>query len=219
MSETPPSADLKAPIALWRAARMFLCNLHLAWQNPEDIAARGYVSRKIHALIASWIRVAEVLMRHMLLIEASFIAPPPAKARSRGGQRTRRLVEFLPDRPDDWRVCFHCTLAERRLPAGTPAQRTPASQAKTQGRLEAGAPLHHRILSVWPLALRYEAVLRVFNDPIPYARRLARRLHARPQLAQALLRAPPEYVNRVDYAADITQAAERAWPPPTPDSS
>ena len=34
--------------------------------------------------------------------------------------------------------------------------------------------------SAWPLAERYEALLRVFNDPTKYAQRLARRLHATP---------------------------------------
>ncbi len=37
------------------------------------------------------------------------------------------------------------------------------------------------VLDAWPLAHRSEALLRVFNDPIPYARRLARRLAARPK--------------------------------------
>ena len=37
--------------------------------------------------------------------------------------------------------------------------------------------------SAWPLAERFEALLRVYNDPMPYARRLARRLRKQAALA------------------------------------
>jgi hypothetical protein len=68
--------------------------------------------------------------------------------------------------------------------------------------------------SVWPLAERYEALIRVFNNPAPYARRLAARLYALPHRLRELLAAPPAYDTRVERAAEITQAAAHAWRPP-----
>lgn len=70
------------------------------------------------------------------------------------------------------------------------------------------APLRFR--SAWPLAERYEALLRVFNDPAPYARRLARRLHATPHRARELMQAPPGARELIgaDFA-DITALAEQ----------
>jgi hypothetical protein len=60
--------------------------------------------------------------------------------------------------------------------------------------------------SAWPLAERYEALLRAFNNPLPYARRIARALHATPHRARELLLAPPAIARQVDPA--ITNAAE-----------
>lgn len=78
--------------------------------------------------------------------------------------------------------------------------------------MEAGGPLQRRCFySSWPLAERYEAVLRVFNDPAPYARRLAKRLRAFPLRLRNALRAPPEAERRVDDFALLGEAAEAAW--------
>jgi hypothetical protein len=68
-----------------------------------------------------------------------------------------------------------------------------------------------RFRSAWPLAERYEAVLRVFNDPAPYARRLARRLHATPHRLAEALRAPPDAVQRVDRFDEMGECAESRW--------
>jgi hypothetical protein len=65
--------------------------------------------------------------------------------------------------------------------------------------------------SAWPLAERYEALIRVFNDPAPYARRLARHLHATPHRLAGALKAPPEARHRVERFEALTGAAENAW--------
>ena len=44
--------------------------------------------------------------------------------------------------------------------------------------------------SAWPIAQRYEALIRVFNNPLPYARRLARVLNALPRRAAEILKLP-----------------------------
>jgi hypothetical protein len=62
--------------------------------------------------------------------------------------------------------------------------------------------------SAWPLAERYEALLRVFNAPLAYARRLARQLHAKPHRTRELLHAPPEAAQRIDQFDAFTSVAE-----------
>jgi hypothetical protein len=70
-----------------------------------------------------------------------------------------------------------------------------------------------RFRSSWPLALRYEALIRVFNDPTTYARRLARRLHATPHRIIEVLRAPPKAFDRIDDFERMGERAETAWSP------
>jgi hypothetical protein len=208
--EPEPPTDRKAPIALWRFARMFFCNMHLAWGNPQDVAALPFLTSKIHELLASWIRVGEALMRHMLLLEAAALgapAPSPAQQR-RKPPRQRKLVEFYPEKPEDWRVSFACVAAMDRR---RPRRPIPVHAGETPA-------VHNSFHTAWPLALRYEALVRAFNDPQAYARRLARHLHAHPELVEPLLRAPPEYKHRVDCAEEIMQAARAAYPRPS-DSS
>jgi hypothetical protein len=52
--------------------------------------------------------------------------------------------------------------------------------------------------SAWPLAERYEALIRVFNDPAPYAKRLVARLNAAPHRARtdAPAHSPPRTTKR-----------------------
>jgi hypothetical protein len=209
-SEPEPPTDRKAPIQLWRFARMFFCNLHLAWGNPRDVAAMPFLSRGLQALLASWLRVGEALMRHMLLIEAAAFAPSTGTANpsfSRRRPRERTLHHFDADKPEDWRVSFSAV-------PSSPARGGSAERSEAKGEIARFASPR----SAWPLALRYEAIVRVFNDPAPDARRLARGLQARPERAEALLATPPEFQHRVDHADAITQAALEARPR-RPDSS
>jgi len=77
--------------------------------------------------------------------------------------------------------------------------------------VHAKAPLDFR--SAWPLAERYEALLRVFNAPAAYAQRLARRLHATPHRLEEALSAPPEARDRVDDFEALGEEARSRWRP------
>lgn len=145
-----------------------------------------------------WIGAAEAFMRQLLHIEANAIlgaiALPPTKPHAHKSPRTRRLVTFHPDRPEAWRVSFRCNVEQTR-PAGMPQRRparTPSLHTPT-------------VYDAWPLALRSEALLRVFNDPIPYARRLARRLHAHPARTP---RTAPEKLQRIVGGAEHWEEVE-----------
>jgi hypothetical protein len=81
---------------------------------------------------------------------------------------------------------------------------------ETKGEVVPNAP---RFYSAWPLAERYEALVRAFNNPAPFARRLARRLIATPKRLATLLRAPPEAHDRVDDFDLFGAEAEHRWQP------
>ncbi|MBC7769439.1 MAG: hypothetical protein H7124_11690, partial [Phycisphaerales bacterium] len=109
--------------------------------------------------------------------------------------RERRLVAFTAENPEAWRTSFRCGVPDRR----------------SARRLGAGAPRASvRFLSAWPLAERFEAMLRVFNAPQSYAKRLARGFRAGLVRVEQLLRAPADYVHRIERAEEITAAAKQA---------
>jgi hypothetical protein len=56
--------------------------------------------------------------------------------------------------------------------------------------------------------------MRVFNDPLPFARRLARKLYARPHQARTLLRYPreaPDLVGEPELAEVLVSAGLSLW--------
>jgi hypothetical protein len=111
-------------------------------------------------------------------------------------------MEFRPAAPEKWRVSFRVFL-------GPPASRRP--KAPAGARVSPRNKLRFR--SAWPLAERYEALLRAFNDPALCARRLARRLHKLPHRFYAALHAPPEAHDRIERFDDLGAEACIAWRP------
>lgn len=206
-----------APLALWRIAEAFLHVLYSLFGAPEDVAREHTLTRAAHTLLLSWLRVGEALMRRLLVIEAAVYpgalqSNEPGTSCRQPRQRARKLMSFTPENPEDWRVSFRCFSSSPAMSGGSVETRS----GETKGQVapsDRPAGFH----SAWPLAERYEALLRVFNAPHAYARRLAKRLHAQPQRLSAVLEAPDEYFHRVDQAEDITTAAKHPWR--KPDSS
>ncbi|MBL8536887.1 MAG: hypothetical protein JNM59_05740 [Hyphomonadaceae bacterium] len=166
--------------SLWLVAQDFIHVLFGLFATPEIIAARGAYLRKDWALLARWLRAGEALMRQLLAVEAAalpkpsmLVAPRPKRA------RLRRVMHFAADAPETWRVSFRCVVGPRAVGAWRGVRRV-------------GPRPDGRFRNAWPLAERAEALLRVFNDPAPYAARLARRLHARPDCARAMLWHAPD---------------------------
>lgn len=67
-----------------------------------------------------------------------------------------------------------------------------------------------KFYSAWPLALRAEAMLRAFNNPEAYAKRLARRLHATPHRAAQMTRYPPNLPHVIDDFDILSEHARTA---------
>jgi len=216
MNAAPPPIR-NAPIALWRIAEAFLHTLHNLFGAPEDVAFRHTLTRAPYLLLLSWIRVGEALLRRLLLIEAASLPKPNTRpilwpARKK---RARRVMEFFDDKPEDWRVSFRCFSsspvnggsAERRSRKGK-GQRAPSDRFALSSPASGGDVSFH---SVWPLAERYEALIRVFNDPTAYAKRLASRLYARAVAAlPALLREPKDARHRIDRYDEFVQRCDVA---------
>ncbi len=188
-----------APLEFWRIAEHFLHVLHNLFGAPENVAADHTLTARAYKLLASWLSVGEALLRRLLLIEAAAYANLPAALQRAHIKRprVRKLMSFTAEQPEAWRVSLRCPI-ERQQPAGA--------------RLWKKRAAPKRFYSAWPLAERYEALLRVFNDPTAFAKRLARRLRAKPSHAETLLKAPPAYIHRIDRAEDIDEAARRAAP-------
>lgn len=186
--------QLSAPLALWRVAVAFLRTLHMLFGPPEAVASQGLIGISAHNMLSAWLRCAEAMLRRLVLIEAAALpAPAPAKQRP-PRQRARRLMRFHPDQPEAWRVSFRVFAPAR---AKASARTVPARRMLAR--------------SAWPLAERYEALLRVINAPMPFAARAARRLHHAPSRLHAALRAPALAKRRVPGFEAMKARAERAW--------
>lgn len=205
MSDTSPTRH--APRAFWLIAQAFMQSLYALFGNPEDIAKAPYRQARAYKQLATWIAAGEALLRRLLMIEAAN-APvlAPLKKRVRVYQK-REKIECAPDRPEAWPVSF------RAFPR---ARKSWRARRSSRRRL-----FPRRIVDSWRLAVRYEALMRAYNNPAPYAARLARRLRAEPKRARIILRASPAAIQTLGHAAhgELTKAAAAIPWGTRPDSS
>ncbi len=216
MKADDTSPTRTAPLALWRVAQAFLGVLHVLFGAPEAVAAKHTLTGKAHAHMASWLRAGEAMLRRLLVIEAAAYPKPNTRPLLHTPrQRVRKLRYFTAEKPEEWRVTFRCFSSDRRLPAGKQRCRQDAGGPRTRLSREerwcAEHQPHVTFRSAWPLAERYEALIRVFNDPTPHARRLSRRLHATPHRLSEVLRTPPEAPERVDLFEALGDEARSHW--------
>jgi hypothetical protein len=190
---SPSAPTTFAPPALWQIAHGFIVTFCGMFGTPEQIAEKHTLTAKPYKLLLSWLRAGEALMRRLLLIEASHYDKPNIRPLLREQRaRARKAMSFYADQPEAWRVSFRAFVCERRGPRKPRAERPRKPRLSREERWCAEywpRPIFH---SAWPLAERAEALLRAFNNPEPYAKRLARRLHATPHRAIALLRHPED---------------------------
>jgi len=191
-----------APIALWRVASRLMITLFNLFGEPQELAFRHTLVARDHKAALSWLRTVEALFRKLLLIEASYYAEEVVQQKQRAGsKRARRLVSFVPENPEAWRVSFRTNLecGRSRMHGAVvpmPLHGGRSSAAGEDARAPSLAPTTFH--SAWPLAERFEALLRVHNNPAPYAKRLARRLYANAAPIAVIAKEPPELQNRID---------------------
>jgi len=214
MSE-PSSPQRFAPIALWRVASRLLITLFGLFGEPQELAFRHTIVRRDYKLMCNWLRTVEALFRQLLVIEASHYAHEATTAKPRAAaKRQRREMTFADQNPDAWRVSF-CTVMARAHENGSARLRRAcgAERCAPTGPPPAPYLAPTTFHSAWPLAERFEALLRVHNDPAPYAKRLARRLYANPASVDSIILEPPELQHRIDpepHASIAALVRERA---------
>lgn len=194
-----PASVTYAPPLLWSAARALIATIFALFGDPSHIAWQHTHRKSERARLLKWLRAGEALMRHLLLIEASHIARANTRPLLHANKllrrpRVRRLMAFEADKPEAWRVSFRCfsgigsrcSVIGKPNRSPTPDNRTPILDRRDRWH-QARWP-KQTFHSAWPLAERAEAMLRAFNDPHAYARRLARHLHASPHRSAELAR-------------------------------
>lgn len=201
-----------APAILWAAARALISSIFMLFGDPSDIAAQHTHRKSERTLLLKWLRAGEALMRHLLLIEAAHYAKPNTRPLLRASRkRTRRVMTFEADKPEDWRVSFQCLASPTLRQAQRDAECGVTGLVSVSLSLsKAKRPEAKRFFSAWPLAERAEALLRAFNNPEPYARRLARRLHATPHRARDLTQHPPNLPHVIDDFDTLREEAHAA---------
>jgi hypothetical protein len=223
---------------LWQRVQSMLVRATEAIGRPSAIAALGPVAPILLRRIACWVSLLESVIRKLLLAEAGHLiqAQPGAGWRlqaraslkcntcgtSQAARATPAIRAFDPIRPETWSARF--ALAPPRDPRATPESSapriralwgpTPPPPARPPRRPPHHAPAAER------LALRFEALRRVLDDPTPYAERLARllsRLSRRyPEVAHRFAIAParPHFTDLVDARLIVEAiAVALTWAP------
>jgi len=208
--DAAPIPDRTAPRALWAIAQTLLDILYTLFGTPADLAARGWITHKAYALMRPWLRAGEVLLRHLLLLEAAALTAKPPRASRRSRPRKRITLTFSADAPETWRVTFPALAPCDSLAS---IARTASPTAAPRDPAKVGLRGHR---NAWPIAERFEALLRVYDNPAPYAARLARRLARTPGDVSRVLDAPddaPPLIGAQSFAdlRAATDARER-WP-------
>lgn len=168
----------------------FACAL---FGDPAALAKRLWLSHAEHKQCADFLRPLEAIARRLIFALALELAPathPPAperKQRPLRGMPANVGAAFDMDRPESWRAPFQLVTTRARRPRATPS---PAHQAIAADRLSSA-----------PLAARFEALRRAYENRDAYAAALARK-HARaPAIAYAfLVGAPAARAHRAGYA-------------------
>src|SRR5262249_39074872 len=130
MSDARDPTHTIAPRDLWAFARTLICDICNLFGEPQDIARQLGFTAKARALMLTWLRAGEPVLRHLLRIEALALMPnlpPPAtRARSQATARPRRRTVSDtvsdPERPELWRVAFR-TVPPRSLCTTSRARR------------------------------------------------------------------------------------------------
>lgn len=230
--------DLSAPrpiAELWQTARAWLAETLAIFGGPQTI--QQTLDRVAQRAIKRQLQALQTLAMKLLLIEAAKLAPRAIashRARNTGQERIIRIID--PARPETWRVCFQLHIPPEPAPITnaprirslgptlfiravvldakaiakklaflSAARASYSSEARAQARAE-------------KLARRFEALRRIFANPMPSARRLKRKLAALKQGAMAAARRlamqkpPPRQLDpifneRAEYAAHYATPA------------
>jgi hypothetical protein len=153
---------------------------------PQTLAAIASLTRSRRREIACWLGLAESIVRKLIFAEASVLKREPERriapntvrtAAAKHHTKPTRQIDF--DQPSTWPARF--AFAPPRDPLAVPESRAPRIRALWGPTPPAPPPAARAPAQSTPTPLRFafrlEALRRVFADPAPYARRLARIFH------------------------------------------
>jgi hypothetical protein len=217
---------------------------------PASIAALPLLSRGLRRELAGWIALMESIVRKLLLAEAAQLPSPRGEGAGGGVKRDAGISSRVPCSANFEQAPLHpaSPLAGRgrdafamsidpSLPHTWPAQFSLAPPRDADDPSERRLAAHDRDHPRRPrrtvalrLAMRFEALRRVLDDPAPHALRLARLIARLSQRAADIARrfaiapALPDFVAPCDPRLVIEVmgrafAAAMGWPVPVNNSS
>lgn len=206
-------------LRLWTAARAMFARLRAAVGESAVIAGYARLNEVERRTLRAWLRPLEVMVRKIVLIEAIALAGQPEAPRKPIARRERAAV----------RKPRAATL--RLWPRSPRSSQGPRIRSlgpdllvrdinRAQGRLALARHLNairfKRVGEGARAARRIDALERIIARPQPAARRLARKLRVKPNLALKLAaKTPPrsKLYAEPEYALSNVRAYEqaRAW--------
>jgi hypothetical protein len=172
--------------------------------EPASLHHDRLVERSRGLALRGWLRGLEAIARALLLMAAAALTRP-APARSRAPRAAPPARDAGDPSTDDGAA----DPSERW--AGVAFRLAPPASRASLGRDRwPPAPL----IRTAPLAVRFEALIRVAEAPGRYVRRMSRRLHAAPSLARLaarILRWPGTRDDEGPPRDDIARAQAHAW--------
>ncbi len=206
------NTDPSTIAALWSRARAMFARAAAIIGSAPTLAAVTALTRARRREIAGWLALAESIVRKLIFAEAAGLererAPQSAPHRAAAAKaRAKSARPFDLDQPSTWPARF--ALAPPRDPLAVPESRAPRIRALWGPTPPLSSqPTHapkHSAPTTLRLAFRLEALRRVFDDPAPYARRLAR-------IFRRLSRRHPEAAQRYAIAAARPHAVDLGDP-------
>ncbi len=158
--------------------------------QPSDLLREELAPRTRALLIRSWLWGLEAIVRGLLLLMAAELPKPdPSPPRPTRPQRKAPV-----DPPRDYTSPYE---VESQHWTGVAFASVPPASRAGVARTRRRRLVPKRFFSTFALAFRFEALIRVAEDPQPHAARLARRLYRDPRRITRVLRPPPErYASR-----------------------
>lgn len=215
---TAPITRIAQRLALlWAHAAETLALMRMAFGGPQDVFNLCRPSRKIVRELKAWLAPLEALVRKLLLLEARKLGTAwtagasPARRRenktiAREGAGapfplTPRFTFPKPRGARDPRLCKGFGPRIMLILTRSPDYRDPNS--------ETWIPKRKRFSPGVRYGLRYAALLAVLENPLRYAKRLARQLVKKPDTPRAIIHAQAPRGNFLDaliYQADLLLA-------------
>jgi hypothetical protein len=203
MSDTP-STNPDKRLDLWRTLRDYIvCAFHILG-SPLALAELGWVRKERYDAQRNWLFRCEELFRRLLYVDALNAPAIGTRVRRQSDCRLptahcRPPTAFDTESPGTWRVSFQLTSSATAPSLRQKRKLSPSVDWRTTA-------------CVYPLARRFEALVRAFNAPERHVRRMARLIRKRaPQLAAQFTHPTRTYMTAKATGGDLAIADAAAF--------